>query len=89
MAVDIFGDENLCVNVYDPNEPDPDKKLIGIYDNPWKASKKLGLTPKNVRYYCVVKKRIYSPFLDKEIALRYSNKKKNNNKKVKSNCFIV
>lgn len=74
MAIDIYGDKNLCVAVYDPNEPDPDKKLIAIYENPWQACKKLGLTASNVRRSCINKKRRFSSTLGKDIALRYKAK---------------
>ena len=75
MSVDKFGADDLCVKVYDPEK----KELIAVYDNYSQAGKKLGLPTKVVYVACQNKTRRFSPFLNKEIALRTASK--NNIKK--------
>ena len=64
--------EDECINVYDPAE----KKLIGTYKNYREASRVLGLLTKNLRQAVCNKTRRFSPFLNKEVALRLANKNK-------------
>lgn len=72
MSLDKFGADDICIKVYDPLN----QELIATYDNYTQAAKKLGLTYKVVYAATMTKKRRYSPFLDKEVALRVSAIKK-------------
>lgn len=62
---DIYKD--TCVKVYDP-EATP--KLIAVYENFNKAGGRLGITPTGVQKRCVTKTKVYSPNLDKMVAIR-------------------
>lgn len=71
MTVDIFGDEDTCVKVYNPNEVNPAKKLIGTYTNYQKAGNALGISPKDVYRKCASKRRVKAPNLENiEVAIR-------------------
>jgi hypothetical protein len=71
MEIDKFGANDICIKVYDPSK----QELIAVYDNYTQAAKKLGLTYKVVFNATMTKKRRYSPFLDKEVAIRVAGKK--------------
>lgn len=75
LDIDLFGVDGVCIKVYDPTT----KSVIATYRNYAEASRKLGLTNRAVTHACVSKKRKYSPFLKKEVAIRISR-----NEKVKS-----
>lgn len=60
--------DDTCIKVYDPEE----KKLIGVFKNYLKAGNRLGLTTNVVMHRCVSKSRVFSPVLQKEVALRLS-----------------
>jgi len=72
MNLDKFGADDICIKVYDPLN----QELIVTYDNYTQAAKKLGLPYKVVFSATITKKRRYSPFLDKEVAIRVSGIKK-------------
>jgi hypothetical protein len=71
-----FGYEDECIKVYDPVK----KECIAVYDNYFKAEKALGLTAKVLRGAARSKTRRFSPFLNKEIAIRVAAKEKNEKK---------
>jgi hypothetical protein len=60
--------DDTCIKVYDPKE----KKLIAVFKNYIKAANKLGLSTNVILRRCAKKKRVFSPTLQKEIALRIS-----------------
>lgn len=70
MPIDIFGDDGLCVNVYDPEEKDVSKKLIAVHKNKWKAANALGITQSALDKKCNNKCRVFSPKLNKEVSVR-------------------
>ena len=76
MTTDKFGDEDTCVKVYNPHEPDVKKKLIVTYINYQKAGNALGILPRIVYRKCSDKQRIYAPSLKQEVALRLAKKDK-------------
>lgn len=71
MMKEIFGADDICIKVYDPIK----KELIATYSNYTEAARKLGLTYKIVYVACISKTRRFSPFLNKEVALRTSANK--------------
>lgn len=74
MSIDIdqFGYQDLEVRVYNPET----KKVIKKYNTLARASACLGVTNAVLRNRCTSKKRLYSPTLDKEVAVRLVNKDK-------------
>ena len=70
MSIDKFGAQDVCIKVFDPEK----KQLIATYKNYTEAARKLGLTYKVVYAACANKTRRFSPFLNKEIALRIAGK---------------
>jgi hypothetical protein len=74
MSIDIdqFGYKDLEVRVYDPEK----KTVIQKYNTLGRASACLGVTNAVLRNRCTNKKRLYSPTLDKEVAVRLVNKDK-------------
>lgn len=77
--------DNTCVKVYDPNaEP----KLIGVFASYNKAGNNLGLTPSAVHQRCISKMRVYSPKLEKEVAIRLSSIKEEDRDLILKNRFI-
>ena len=68
--------DDICIKVYDPSN----QQLIATYNNYSEASRKLGLTVKIVFHACMAKTRRFSPFLNKEVAIRASGVKKQNEK---------
>lgn len=75
MTIDIFGDPETCVKIYNPNEPDTSKKLIDTFDNYFDAGAKLGMPPKVVFRACATKNRVYSSVHNMEIAIRLASNK--------------
>lgn len=63
--------EDTCVKVYNPAE----QKLIGVYKSYAKAAARLGLTTSTICHKVQSKKRVYSPNLDMEVAVRYGQMK--------------
>jgi hypothetical protein len=70
MNIDKFGADDICVKAYDPEK----KELIAVYDNFSQASRKLGISVKAIYAACASKSRRFSPFLNKEVALRSAAK---------------
>ena len=70
MNVDKFGVDDICIKVYDPTN----QQVIVTYDNYTEAARKLGLTYKLVYTGCTKKIRRFSPYLNKEVALRVASK---------------
>jgi hypothetical protein len=70
MNIDKFGADDICVKVYDPSK----QELIATYNNYTEAARKLGLTFKVVYAACISKTRRFSPFLNKEVAIRAAAK---------------
>lgn len=64
--------DDIYVKVYDPEK----KEVIATYDSYAQAARKLGLTDKVVYNACSNKTRRFSPFLNKEVAIRISAKPK-------------
>lgn len=62
--------EHTCIKVFDPNEPDPLKKLLHVYDNCKKAAGALGVQPAAVHKSCSQKSRLYSKTLKRQITCR-------------------
>ena len=60
---------DTCIKIYDPSI----KKLIAVYANAKKASIRLGIPSTTLQSRYCDKKRIYSPKLDLEIAVRLSS----------------
>lgn len=68
MAVELFGDEDTYVKVYDPSETG---KVIGNYRNYKDAANKLACySPQKVFEACSRKGRTFSKNLDKMVAPR-------------------
>lgn len=65
---------DICIKVYDPLT----QELIATYDNHTEAARKLGLTYKMVYSASINKTRRFSPFLNKEVAIRIAGIKKEN-----------
>lgn len=63
--------DNICIKVYDPAR----QKLIAVYDNFQRASNRLGLAYTTAHKKAASKKRVYSPLLKLEVAIRVSIKK--------------
>lgn len=76
MNLSIAKNDNTCIKVYDPAH----QKLIAVYDNFQKASNRLGLTYKVAHMKATTKKRVYSPLLKLEVAIRISVKKEEDDK---------
>lgn len=74
MSIDIdqFGYQDLEVRVYNPET----KQVIKKYDTLGRASTCLGVSNAVLRNRCSSKKRLYSPSLKKEVAVRLVNKNK-------------
>ena len=70
MSLGIFGYDDECIKIYDPEK----KELIGVYDNYPKAEKATGISVKSLHNAVKYKTRRFSPFLNKEIAVRVSSK---------------
>ena len=66
---EFHGDNDICIKVYDPAK----KELIATYKTYTQAARKLGLTYKIVYIACVNKTRRFSPYLNKEVAIRLSS----------------
>jgi hypothetical protein len=58
------------VKIYDPNEPDKNKKLIFEFDSIKDAARALGMTENIVRRAANDKNRRFCKLLDKEISIR-------------------
>ncbi len=72
MSIDKFGADDISIKVYDPSK----QELIATYNNYTEAARKLGLTYKVVYTACANKTRRFSPFLNKEVAIRVAAKQK-------------
>jgi len=74
MSIDIdqFGYQDLEVRVYNPET----KQVIKKYDTLGRAASYLGVTNAVLKNRCMSKKRLYSPTLEKEVAVRLVNKNK-------------
>jgi hypothetical protein len=69
--LDLFGQEDICVKVYDPEK----KELIATYNTYKEASSKLGLSYKVISAAAKNKTRRFCDRLNKEIAIRIGSKK--------------
>lgn len=58
--------EDTCIKVYDPEQ----KELVAVYKTYSKASNRLGVGHSTVQHKCESKRRMYSPMLKKEVAVR-------------------
>jgi hypothetical protein len=74
-----ISEDDLCVKVYDPRN----RELIAIYENYKKAALKLGVSETLIRKKIVNKKRLYSPILDLEVAIRIGVRSKDNEELIK------
>jgi len=59
---------DTCVKVYDPSI----KKVIAVFSNCKRASYRLGIPATTLVTKATEKKRVYSPLLNKEIAVRFA-----------------
>ena len=66
-----IGAEDECVKVFDPSK----QELLKVFNTYGEASRYLGLTSKVLRNAALNKTRRFSPFLNKEIAVRLGLKK--------------
>lgn len=66
IGSDIYT-QDMCIKIYDPNT----KKVIGAFSSFNKASLKLGISAKSLLYRADNKKRIYSEYYKKDIAVRW------------------
>jgi hypothetical protein len=77
--------EDTCVKVYDPNaEP----RLIGVFKNYARAGQHLGISAASVQSRCCSKTRVYSPMLDREVALRLSAIKEGDPELIRKNKLL-
>lgn len=58
--------EDTCIKVYDPEK----KELVAVYKTYSKASNRLGVGHSTVQHKCESKRRMYSPMLKKDVAVR-------------------
>jgi hypothetical protein len=70
--LNLFGHEDVCVKVYDPEK----KELIATYNTYKEASSKLGLTYKVISLAAKTKTRRFCQRFNKEIAIRVASSKK-------------
>ena len=68
MKIDIFGIEDVCLKVYNPET----KKVIATYDTYKQASQNLGMLGKTIKYAAQTKTRRYCERLGMEIAIRFA-----------------
>lgn len=73
MKVGIYGYEDTCVKIYDP-EIKGGSKLIATRDNYNTASHYLGVALGTVQKHCTRKTKLFSPSLGKYVAVRLSKK---------------
>ena len=66
-----IGTEDECIKVYDPAK----QELLKVFDTYGEVSRYTGLTQKILRNAAISKTRRFSPYLNKEIALRIGLKK--------------
>ena len=66
-----IGTEDECIKVYDPAK----QELLKVFDTYGEVSRYTGLTQKILRNAAITKTRRFSPYLNKEIALRIGLKK--------------
>ena len=69
-ALFMFGDPDTCVKVYDPSIEDLDKKHIITYPSYQTAANRLGIHPLRIMRATRSKQQIFSPTLNKKIAIR-------------------
>lgn len=74
MKIGMFGYDDTCVKIYDPEEKDPSKKLIASKDNYNQAGIYLGLAMGAVQKHCGRKTRVFAPKLNKFVAVRLSSR---------------
>jgi hypothetical protein len=79
--------DNTCIKVYDPNAITD--KLIGAFENYQRAGNRLGLTPCIIQKRCTTKSRVYSPILDKEIAVRLKSKQPGDDELIKETIKMI
>jgi hypothetical protein len=72
LRLNIFGDENTCVKVWNPLN----QTIINIYENYSKAGNAIGVTPLVVMKRCKDKQRVHAPLLKMDVALRLTKKEK-------------
>lgn len=63
--------EDTCIKIYDPEK----KKLIAVYKTFAKAASRLGVTVSTVNHKVQSKRRLYSPSLNMEVAVRWGQLK--------------
>lgn len=69
MAIDPFGDSNICVKIWNPET----RTVIDTQVNYKQAGQYLGVSAKEVRAKCQNKIRVYSPVLKQDVAVRVAN----------------
>jgi hypothetical protein len=74
-----ISEDDLCIKVYDPRN----RELIGIYENYKKAALKLGVSESLIRKKVASKKRMHSPMLNLEVAVRIGVRSKDNEELIK------
>ena len=71
MSINLLGQDDVCIKVYDPEK----KELIATYDSYKEASSKLGLSYKVISGAVRNKTRRFCQRFNKEIAIRVAAKK--------------
>lgn len=72
----MFGYEDVVIAVYDPSIEDISKRKIDTAKNVDDFSARYGIYHSSVRRALKSKKRIFSPVLNKDLALRLENREK-------------
>lgn len=67
-----IGTDNICIKVYNPQN----QKLIGVYDTYKKAAARLGIRSEKIADKTASKKRVFSPTLNMQVAIRLGPKTK-------------
>lgn len=73
MKVGIYGYDDTCVKIYDP-EIKEGSKIIATKDNYNTAGHYLGVANGSVQKHCMRKTKIFSPILNKYVAVRLSKR---------------
>jgi hypothetical protein len=66
--------DDVELKVYDPDQTDKDKKVIGTYKNAMDLERKLGIGISSITRAMGDKSRTYSKVLDKKVAIRLVKK---------------
>ena len=62
--------DNLVVKIFDITNPDPNKRLVNIFENYKTAGKHLYMCPNILRRHADSKTPVFCPILKKNVAVR-------------------